>query len=326
MNEWLYGAKGYYSYYRQIGKGGDFYTAVSSSKFFGGSIANFFIKRYREGHFPKNTTICEIGAHKGYLLADMIEFIYTLEPELLKTLSFVVVERFEHLRNEQQSYFKASFGDAISLRQIASLEELRVDDAFFVANEIFDAFSCDLLYQGKIASVDEKRATITFDSEDRWVVKKAAELDTVKGEIARGYEDFAVSMAQAAKRSEFVTFDYGDVTPRNDFSIRIYKEHEVFPLFDEKIKISELFGESDITYDVNFTHLKQAYSQAGFTTLNYATQLKALIDFGILELLEMVKEHAGDQAYVIEVGKVKTLIDPTIMGERFKMIHFKKVA
>ena len=39
MNEWLYDKDGYYASFRAIGKGGDFYTAVSSSMFFGGSIA-----------------------------------------------------------------------------------------------------------------------------------------------------------------------------------------------------------------------------------------------------------------------------------------------
>ncbi len=32
MNEWLYGVDGYYRQFRDIGKDGDFYTAVSSSK------------------------------------------------------------------------------------------------------------------------------------------------------------------------------------------------------------------------------------------------------------------------------------------------------
>ncbi len=322
MDAWLYGEQGYYSHYRKIGKGGDFYTAVSSSKFFGGSIAHFFLKRYREGHFPKDTTICEIGAHKGYLLADMIEFIYTLEPELLKDLEFVVVERFEHLKSVQQEYFKSAFGDAISFRQVSSLDELDVEHAFFVANEIFDAFSCELIHKGKLARVEEHK--IVFDVEDEALVKKAASWGQDKGELACGYEDFALSMAQAAQKSEFVTFDYGHMVPRFDFSIRIYKEHEVFALFDESIKIGDYFAQSDITYDVNFTHLKEAYEAAGFRMLDFSTQLKALVDFGILDLLEMVKKHASEQAYMIEVGKVKTLIDPTIMGERFKMIHFQK--
>ncbi len=322
MFAWLYGPEGYYSHYREIGKQGDFYTAVSSSKYFGGAIANFFLRRLKEGKLSSECTICEIGAHKGYLLADMIEFIYTLKPELLGTLKFVIVERFEHLRSEQKKYFEESFGDAIDVRHIASLDELQCEEAFFVANEIFDAFSCDLLHEGKTATVKDHK--ITFDGEDARVLDIAKRYGQTGGEIAAGYEEFALSMANAAKRSEFVTFDYGDVTIRNDFSCRIYEKHEVYPLFDEEIDLAKLYGKSDITYDVNFSHLKDAYEAAGFETVNYQTQLKALIDFGLLDLLEMLRKHAGDETYIVEVGKVKTLIDPSIMGERFKMIHFKK--
>ena len=38
FSNWLYGDNGYYSKYKNIGKNGDFYTSVSSSKFFGGAI------------------------------------------------------------------------------------------------------------------------------------------------------------------------------------------------------------------------------------------------------------------------------------------------
>ena len=44
MNQWLYGENGYYATYKSIGKEGDFYTAVSTSKFFGGTIANHIVK------------------------------------------------------------------------------------------------------------------------------------------------------------------------------------------------------------------------------------------------------------------------------------------
>ena len=43
MSEWLYGEDGYYATYKNIGKSGDFYTAVSTSKFFGGTVAKHII-------------------------------------------------------------------------------------------------------------------------------------------------------------------------------------------------------------------------------------------------------------------------------------------
>ena len=149
FNDWLYGQNGYYANYKQIGKQGDFYTSVSTSSFFGGTIAKKIIKTIEDGFLPKNTTILEIGAHHGYLLADVIQFIYTLKPKLLETLNFAIVERFENLQEQQKNYLNESFGDAIKLTHYNDINEVKLDNAFILANEIFDAFDCDLVYTNK---------------------------------------------------------------------------------------------------------------------------------------------------------------------------------
>ncbi len=49
MQDWLYGESGYYRDFKDIGKSGDFYTAVSTSRFFGASIANYFYSLDKRG-------------------------------------------------------------------------------------------------------------------------------------------------------------------------------------------------------------------------------------------------------------------------------------
>ena len=322
MNEWLYGKEGYYTNYKQIGKEGDFYTSVSTSKFFGGTIAKHIISLIEEGFLEKDSVICEIGAHHGYFLADVIEFIYTLAPELLETLNFVIIERFDALQIQQKNYFHESFGDVISLTHYKSLSELTCKSAFFIANEIFDAFGCELLYDGKIASVKEGK--VEFDIEDESILEKAKKYHKTKGEIAVGYEEFAKEMAQSAQMFEFMSFDYGEMMARPDFSIRIYKDHDVFPFFDEKVDIKELFKNSDITYDVTFEHVKDAFVEADVEFVELQTQMRALVEMGILELLEMLRLNVDEKIYEQELQKVKLLIMPNFLGERFKMIRFRK--
>lgn len=322
MNEWLYGEDGYYASYRPIGKKGDFYTAVSTSKFFGGTIAKHIIARIDEGFLRSDSLICEIGAHHGYLLADIIEFIHTLRPQLLQTLRFGIVERFENLRIAQKSYFEESFGNAVSLEHYSDLSEVNEQSTFFIANEIFDAFGCELFYKGKIARVENHE--ILFDMDDTKIAELAEKYKQDRGEIALGYESFASAMQMSSKRFEFMSFDYGELNARSDFSIRVYQTHQTFPLFDEGLNRSEAFGKSDITYDVNFTHVKDAFAEAGIECAAYVTQLVALVEMGILDLLAMLKEHAGDEIYTQELEKVKILITPALMGERFKMIRFVK--
>jgi len=322
MSAWLYGENGYYASYKNIGKEGDFYTAVSTSKFFGGTIAKHIISLVDEGFLEKEGVVCEIGAHHGYFLADVLEFIYTLRPKLLETLKFVIIERFDALQEFQANYFKESFGDAVSLTHYKSLDELKCENAFFIANEIFDAFTCELYYKGKTARVDSHN--VEFDDINDWVDEKAKKYHKDRGEIAVGYEEFAKQMSLACPKFEFMSFDYGEMMARPDFSLRVYTKHTVIPFFDETIKREELFAKSDLTYDVTFAHVKDAYEEAGVKFIEFKAQMVALVNMGILELLEMLKENVEERIYKQELEKVKMLILPQFLGERFKMIRFRQ--
>ncbi len=53
--------------------------------------------------------------------------------------------------------------------------------------------------------------------------------------------------------------------------------------------------------------------------------MQALIEFGIINLLEILKANSEENTYLRESQKVKTLLEPTGMGDRFKVLHVKKV-
>ena len=113
MNEWLYGKNGYYSNFKDIGKEGDFYTAVSTSAFFGASIANYLYKLIKNKYLSKNVALVEIGAHQGYLLGDMIRWLYTQDESLLNSMRFIIIERQDLVIKAQKEYFAKNFGDAV---------------------------------------------------------------------------------------------------------------------------------------------------------------------------------------------------------------------
>jgi len=322
MQEWLYGEGGYYTSFKEIGKGGDFYTAVSASRLFGGSIANYIYKLLQNGKLGEGATILEIGAHRGYLLADIVQFLYTFDPSLISKLRFAILEPFEALREEQRRYFFESFGEAVKLEHFKSLNEVARSEAFIVANEIFDAFACELFYKDQIGVVRD--FSIHFEPADPKTAAIAHRYGFEKGEVAVGYEEFAKKLFASFKKARFVTFDYGDLVPRNDFSIRVYTRHKVYPLFDKELDLKAAYKNSDITYDVNFSHLIDAFKASGWEHEAFKTQLVALVDFGITELLETIMQKAGFEAYKKEADKAKILIHPSLMGERFKMVEFVK--
>jgi len=322
MNEWLYAKDGYYSHFRDIGKDGDFYTAVSTSKFFGASIANFLFKEIKRGAIPRSLALVEIGAHKGYLLADMIEWLYSCDASLIETMEFITIERFEPIKEAQREYFFNRFGDDIELKQFSSIKELNSAYAFFISNEIFDAFPCELYLNEKIAEVNNN--SISWVDADSKILEFAKRHNLTKGEIAIGYEEFAKEVVSSVESFDFISFDYGERYVRNDFSIRVYKEHKTYPLFDDEIELSKLFKDSDITYDVNFNHLIDAFEGAGANLKAYETQARALVRFGIIDILEQYSKVATYSDYLRQADRIKTLIAPTMMGDRFKMVHFTK--
>jgi SAM-dependent MidA family methyltransferase len=322
MQEWLYGEGGYYREFRDIGKAGDFYTAVSTSAFFGASVANGFWRGIREGRIPRDAWLIEIGAHRGYLLADMIQWLYSCDPSLVETMRFAAVERQSEVRRAQREYFAGRFGSGVRLEQFASLEEVRVPFACYVSNEIFDAFPCELYKEGRRAEV-EGEAILWVEAEPR-LREFAARHGMRQGEIAVGYEAFAARVARSAERLEFVSFDYGEKYVRNDFSIRVYEGHRTWPLFDGELKLSEVFKKADITYDVNFGHVIEAFEAEGMQLSRYETQARALVRLGLIEILEQYARQATQEQYLRQADRIKTLIAPTMMGDRFKVVQFRK--
>lgn len=328
FNDWLYGQDGYYSTYKQIGKEGDFFTSVSTSSFFGGSIARKIISSIEDGFLPSNTTIVEVGAHHGYLLADIIQFIYTLKPNLLETLNFAIVERFKDLQTQQRKYLEDSFGDIIKLKHYDDISEVKLENAYILANEIFDAFACDLVYtnsENVLQQVFINNHKIEFvDCEDNEIIEHCKKYSITKGEVALSYKEFVNTICENINRFEFLTFDYGDRYPRNDFSTRVYEKHDVYPIFEENLDLEKLYKKSDITYDVHFNYLVDCFKENKIENIKFNTQLKSLVEFGIIELLEILKANVDEKTYLRETQKVKVLLEPTGMGDRFKTLNIRK--
>ncbi len=322
MNAWLYGDEGYYKRFKAIGKSGDFYTAVSTSAFFGASIANHFYRLIQDQKVPRDAYLIEIGAHQGYLIADMIQWLYSCDPTLIDTLHFGIAERQSEVQEAQRAYLQKRFGDAVKIQFFDDIDQVETTYAFIVANEILDAFPCELYKDEKIALVEEHQIIWQDAPLALQTFAKKHRLRT--GEIAVGYEVFAQSMTAGIEHLDFITFDYGEKYVRNDFSIRIYTEHKTLPLFDEELVLSDAYQKADITFDVNFAHVIDAFEENGFETVAYETQARALVRFGMIEILEQYAQTTTEVNYLREADRIKTLISPTIMGDRFKMVHFRK--
>ena len=88
--------------------------------------------------------------------------------------------------------------------------------------------------------------------------------------------------------------------------------------------LEKLYKKSDITYDVHFNYLVDCFKENKIENIKFNTQLKSLVEFGIIELLEILKANVDEKTYLRETQKVKVLLEPTGMGDRFKTLNIRK--
>ena len=78
-------------------------------------------------------------------------------------------------------------------------------------------------------------------------------------------------------------------------------------------------GEQDITAHVNFSDLMDEGAAASLQTVRFQTQMDFLIELGILDEIQKFA-NAGDAASLQRLLRIKKLILPGSMGERFKVL------
>lgn len=317
FNSWL--NLNYYKNYAQIGKYGDFYTSVSIGSLFGIIISKKILSLK---HRYKRINLLEIGANNGQMMCDIIQGIYTLDRQILDDISFFVVEPHEKLINIQRHNFHNNLGDEVRVEIVNSIDKLKLDECIIVSNELFDTFECELFDNGKMAVVKDHK--VKFIDSDIELIDFAKFHDVSKGELPISYYKFAKNICSHFDKFDFITFDYGDFVHFNEFSVRIFKKHNVFNLFEFN-DLSQFYGNCDITYNVNFDILKDAFCQnKGVLLKNFTTQAKALEEFGALEILELFLKQKNPNLYKNALLQFKSLISTHEFGEKFKMVHFVK--
>jgi len=137
-------------------------------------------------------------------------------------------------------------------------------------------------------------ADINLDARD-WIRRIAASLD-------RGYH-FAIDYGYLHR--EFYA------QPRG--TLMCYWRHQAVE--DPYIRI----GEQDMTAHVNFSDLMEEGERSGLKTERFATQMEYLVSRGILDEMQKLA-LAGDAASLQRLLRIKRLILPDSMGQRFKVL------
>lgn len=337
MEQWLYGELGYY-HQAVIGKGGDFYTAVSASRLFGGAIARHILTLLESSQLTLPLHIVEIGAHHGELLCDIYDFLDALSEGVMPHTQFTIIEPLAALQARARLTIASR-----AITQVSGFDDVALgvgESVFIVSNELFDAFACEIVREqggrremlcgfANRQNLVDSRESLRLEWRDFACAKNAHKVDSfmqhyglTSGEIPLGWGEFVsrlCAFAKGAKCWRFLSFDYAPLGSRG-LSLRGYWGHRVLDLAEIMRDTPRLFGRIDLTYNVDFTLLGQIFIENGAREIFCDRLNVLLVEFGITDLLQSLLE-ASPKQYKIEALRVRQLLGGGL-GEKFMGISF----
>lgn len=318
---------GYYTTkFNKIGKGGDFTTAPEISSLFGFTLAKQIQQIFSDLSKP---SVLEFGAGTGKLCVDIlmalekndslpdVYYILDLSGELKITQQNMINKYIPHLRDK-----------------VVWLKELPTQplQGVIIANEVLDAMPVKR-FVIKDSELFEVFVTLNNSELTEKLVKNSdTELTNYVAEfVGQDYkyyqseanlfiDNWIKSIFGIIEKGTAIVIDYGFPAHEYYHSDRNYGT--LMCHYQQKAHTNPLIniGLQDITAHVNFTHVAEAGHKVGFNISGYTNQASFLINNGILDLLKDYSE----KEIVIHNQALKTLLQPSEMGELFKVIALTK--
>ena len=258
-------------------KEGDFLTSPEVSEYFGLIIANFINEKINDGD------ILEVGAGTGSLAEEIVKHVdknlYLLESS--KTA----------LANLKNKKFQAE-------EKLEKFSDKNIDIIYM--NELLDNVPCaigvnkDDKWYEKIINTNKEKFEYDLaeirEENYEWIKKYNLQpMEGIELEIQLNSEKLLNSFIDIFNPKYFLIFDYGyeykdrDKKPYPSL-IRTYKEHH---LSSEPL---ELPGETDITYDVNFTFVEKYFESKGYK-VELMLQNNFLDKYGFENIYKKLKQN-----------------------------------
>ena len=302
--------EGYYA--TRPGLGTDFITAPETSQVFGELLGLWAAHEWQAMGAPASIRLAEFGPGRGTLMSDALRATRTTS--FRQALSLYLIEPSPALRLQQSKRLAES-----ALNFAEELRDVPAGHTLILANEYLDCLPArqfvksDGEWRERVIGLDDKGDLAFGLSVDR-----APETPANAGAAAELQPGLELLVDQLRRRHEegdtFRTLfiDYGSEDGPPADTLRAYKNGvQVHPLAAP--------GASDLTVDVDFQRLKTLAKAAGLSLHGAVTQSGFLMRLGIEERMQALIKSNPDGAEDIYEG-VRKLVDPTEMGERFKVI------
>ena len=301
-----------------MGRQGDFFTSPHLGADFGELLAEQFVQMWEILEQPVPFTLLELGAGQGLLAADILSYLYRQHPDFFAALEYVIVERSDALRHEQEQRLQglldtslaADIADARWYKKLhlrwATLEEIPADSIVgcCFSNELVDAlpvhqFTIEGGQLREIYVTTNEKAGNALDlfaevTDEPSTSLLAAHFDLVKIELPSnaypdGYRsevnlaalDWLTMVADRLQHGYLLTIDYGHSATRYYSPARHQGTLQCYYKHLRHNNPYTYIGRQDITAHVDFTALELWGEICGLHKIGFTQQGLFLMALGI---------------------------------------------
>ena len=315
---------GYYMKSDPFGKKGDFITAPNISILFSEMISIWIISFWENLNCPKQFNLVELGAGNGEMMKIMIN-TFNKFPQFKNSCNIKILEKSKFLKKIQQKKIKSQ-----KIKWLDDLEELNNLPCIFIANEFFDALPIKQFMRIKnkwheryVKFDSNKIATfsdIPFD------IKKLEKILKFKISSKQKFIEYSPLTLKYLKVITdkintndggilIIDYGYGDKKMKN--TLQAVSKHKYTDVLSD-------FGNSDITYNLNFNLISQIIRKLGSFFQTRTTQKQFLTKLGILKRAEILSKNLSFSKKADMYFRIKRLIDEKQMGNLFQIIFITK--
>ncbi len=330
----LYSEHGFFTNFVSIGESKHFCTYAESLPF-AHSLAKQLIEMWEKMGKPGKFTIVEMGAGRGMLAKNIILYIQQNEPQLFKSLDYVIVEISSKLVVDQTETLIEEFGSVenIPVRWVEGdafdLSNLRDVEGVFLSNELPDNFPVHRIKKvnGRVMEIYtafqegkfvDELGPLSSSELAEYVANLEVELkEGVEVPVNLNLRIWQENIARALKRGFVITIDYGGkIEEISDQMFAVWnRETNAIKNSEEKIKyIYANSGSCDITANVNFFDQARWGKIAGLNVHGYTLQKDFLCNLGFDVIIDELLKQG------MQVSRRKSLLADIATNFHFKVL------
>jgi len=213
-----------------------------------------------------------------------------------------------------------------NVKWIKNLNEIQKGNNIFIANEFFDAlpikqfFKINNKWVERFIKFDknDNKSFINIESDIKKIEKKIGFKISNNQKIIE-YSPLALKYLKNISKKinnnngALLIIDYGYLEDSMKNTLMAIKKHKISNLLKE-------FGDSDITYKLNFKLLKKIINNLKLKCQGITTQRNFLIYLGIQQRAEIISRNLPFSKKADIYYRLKRLIDKDQMGDLFKVM------